>query len=121
MNEAPGPASIAALRDAVRSGREPPPAQVVARLKSYRWFVVGSVCVGAFMGQVDSSITQMLLPHLELEFQARLSTVSWVAVAYLVAMAMLIAGLSLTIWGWTLRQMEQRRRRDVNVRYDIFS
>src|SRR5947208_11830567 len=39
------------------------------------------------MGQVDSSITQMLLPHLELEFQARLSTVSWVAVAYLVAMA----------------------------------
>jgi MFS family permease len=55
--------------------------------KSYRWFVVGSVCVGAFMGQVDSSITQMLLPHLELEFQARLSTVSWVAVAYLLAMA----------------------------------
>jgi EmrB/QacA subfamily drug resistance transporter len=87
VNEAPGPASIAALRDAVRSGREPPPAQVVARLKSYRWFVVGSVCVGAFMGQVDSSITQMLLPHLELEFQARLSTVSWVAVAYLLAMA----------------------------------
>jgi EmrB/QacA subfamily drug resistance transporter len=86
-NPAPGPASIAALREALRSGREPPPAQVVARLKSYRWFVIGSVCVGAFMGQVDSSITQMLLPHLELEFQARLSTVSWVAVAYLLAMA----------------------------------
>ena len=29
----------------------------------------------------------MLLPHLELEFHARLSTVSWVAVAYLLAMA----------------------------------
>jgi hypothetical protein len=41
--------------------------------------------------------------------------------AYLVAMAMLLAGLSLTIWGWTLRQAEQRRRRDGNVRYDIFS
>src|SRR6266536_3305823 len=87
MDDAPGPASIAALREAIRSGREPPPAPVVARLKSYRWFVIGSVCVGAFMGQVDSSITQMLLPHLELEFQARLSTVSWVAVAYLLAMA----------------------------------
>jgi MFS family permease len=82
-----GPASIAALRDALRHGHEPPPAQVVARLKSYRWFVVGSVCVGAFMGQVDSSIAQMLLPRLELEFGARLSTVSWVAVAYLLAMA----------------------------------
>ena len=87
MNDAPGPASIAALRDAVRNGREPPPARVVARLKSYRWLVVGSVCVGAFMGQVDSSITQMLLPRLELEFDARLSSVSWVAVAYLLAMA----------------------------------
>ncbi|HEY2185991.1 MAG TPA: DHA2 family efflux MFS transporter permease subunit, partial [Xanthobacteraceae bacterium] len=39
------------------------------------------------MGQVDSSITQLLLPRLELEFDARLSTVSWVAVAYLLAMA----------------------------------
>jgi EmrB/QacA subfamily drug resistance transporter len=87
VNDAPGPASIAALRDAVRNGREPPPARVVARLKSYRWLVVGSVCVGAFMGQVDSSITQMLLPRLELEFDARLSSVSWVAVAYLLAMA----------------------------------
>jgi hypothetical protein len=82
-----GPASIAALREAVRNGREPPPARIVAGFKSYRWFVVGTVCVGAFMGQVDSSIAQMLLPRLELEFGARLSTVSWVAVAYLLAMA----------------------------------
>ncbi len=84
---APGPASLAALREAVRNGREPPPARIVAGFKSYRWFVVGTVCVGAFMGQVDSSIAQMLLPRLELEFDARLSTVSWVAVAYLLAMA----------------------------------
>src|SRR5262249_15668632 len=34
-----------------------------------------------------SSIAQMLLPRLELEFGARLSTVSWVAIAYLLAMA----------------------------------
>jgi EmrB/QacA subfamily drug resistance transporter len=87
MDDTPGPASIGALRAAVRHGREPPPAQAVARLKSYRWFVVGTVCVGAFMGQVDSSIAQMLLPRLELDFGARLSTVSWVAVAYLLAMA----------------------------------
>lgn len=41
--------------------------------------------------------------------------------AYLVATAMLFAGLSLTIWGWLLRQAEQRRSRDGNIRYDIFS
>lgn len=87
MDEAPAPASIAALREALRSAREPAAARAVARLKSYRWLVVASVCVGAFMGQVDSSIAQMLLPRLEREFDARLSTVSWVAVAYLLAMA----------------------------------
>jgi len=84
---ASGPTSLAALRDAVCRGREPPPAQVVARLQSYRWFIVGTVCVGSAMSWVDSSVTQMLLPHLEVEFGARLSTVSWVAVAYLLALA----------------------------------
>jgi EmrB/QacA subfamily drug resistance transporter len=82
-----GPVSIAALRDAVLRGREPPPAQAIARLPGYRWCVVATVCIGAFMGQVDSSIVQILLPRLEHEFGARLSTVSWVAIAYLLAMA----------------------------------
>jgi EmrB/QacA subfamily drug resistance transporter len=84
---APSPASIAALREAILRGREPPPAAVFAQRRSYRWLVVGTVCIGAFMGQVDSSITQLLLPRLEAEFDAGLSTVSWVAVAYLLAMA----------------------------------
>jgi EmrB/QacA subfamily drug resistance transporter len=83
----PGPASIAALRDAILQGREPPPAPAIARLAAYWWLVVATACIGSFMGQVDSSIAQMLLPTLEHEFGARLSTVSWVAVAYLLAMA----------------------------------
>src|SRR5215467_8054875 len=87
MDDAPSPASIAALRAAVRHGREPPPAHVVACLQSYGWFVVGTICVAAVMAWVDSSITQMLLPRLEQEFGAKLSIVSWVAVAYLMAMA----------------------------------
>ena len=87
MNEtSPGPASIAALRDAVLKGREPPPAGDRTGC-AYWWLVVATVCIGSFMGQVDSSIAQMLLPTLEHEFGARLSTVSWVAVAYLLAMA----------------------------------
>src|SRR5262249_35670323 len=84
---APRPPSLAPFREAVRPRRAPPPARVGARLTSHPWFVVGTVCVGAFVGQVDSSIAQMLLPRLEVEFGARLSTVSWVAVAYLLAMA----------------------------------
>ena len=60
---------------------------MLVRLPYYRWLVVGTVCIGAFMGQVDSSIAQLLLPRLEYDFGARLSTVSWVAVAYLITMA----------------------------------
>ncbi|HSS86064.1 MAG TPA: MFS transporter [Reyranella sp.] len=86
-DSSPGPVSIAALRDAVLKGREPPPLRAVARLASYRWFVVGTVCIGAFMGQIDASMTQMLLPRLEHDFAAPLSTVSWVAVGYILAMA----------------------------------
>ena len=83
----PGPLSIAALRVALISGREPPPLPAVARLPSYRWLVVGTVCIGAFMGQVDASMTQMLLPRLEADFGVSLNVVSWVAVAYILTMA----------------------------------
>jgi EmrB/QacA subfamily drug resistance transporter len=83
----PGPASFAALRNAMLRGHEPPPLAAVSRLAWYPWAVVGTVCIGAFMGQVDASLTQMLLPRLERDFHAPLSTVSWVAVAYILTMA----------------------------------
>lgn len=87
MSAPPGPLSFRALKAAALEGQEPPPLPAVARLSSYRWFVVGTVCIGAVMGQVDASMTQVLLPRLEVEFGARLSSVSWVAVAYLLALA----------------------------------
>jgi EmrB/QacA subfamily drug resistance transporter len=82
--------SVAAVRDALLHGREPPPTAAIAELPSYRWLVVGVVSIGAFMGQVDASIAQLLLPSLERAFGATLSAVSWVAVAYLLTMAALM-------------------------------
>jgi EmrB/QacA subfamily drug resistance transporter len=86
-NALPGPFSIEAVRAAVLEGREPPPAQAIERLTSYRWFVVATVCVGSCMGQIDASMTQVLLPRLERDFAAPLANVSWVAVSYLLTMA----------------------------------
>jgi hypothetical protein len=83
----PSAASIGALRDAVLKGRAPPAMPFIAHLVAYWWIVVGTVCIGSFMSQVDASITQLLLPQLEHDFGARLSTVTWVAVAYLLANA----------------------------------
>lgn len=81
------PFSLEAVRAAVFEGREPPPARAIERLASYRWFVVGTVCVGSCMSQIDASMTQVLLPRLERDFAAPLANVSWVAVAYLLTMA----------------------------------
>ena len=66
---------------------EPAPAQFFARLPSYPWFVVATVCIGAFMGQLDASIVQLAMPALEDAFDAPLEAVSWVAVAYVLGFA----------------------------------
>ena len=66
---------------------EPPPLAAIARLPSYAWFTVGTVCIGAFMGQLDASIAQLLLPTLQTTFHKTLARVSWVALAYLVVLA----------------------------------
>ncbi len=78
------------LRDVLLRGVEPPPLARIARLASYPWLVVGTVCIGAFMGQVDASIAQLVLPALERDFGLRLSALSWVSVAYLLTLAVLL-------------------------------
>ena len=72
--------SLLGLRDALR-GEEPAPAEFLTNRSYYPWLVVGTVCIGAFIGQFDASIVQLALPALEREFDARLHIVSWVAVS----------------------------------------
>ena len=66
---------------------EPGPAQFFERRAAYPWFVVGTVCIGAFIGQLDASIVQLAMPSFEDVFDAPLDAVSWVAVAYVLAFA----------------------------------
>jgi EmrB/QacA subfamily drug resistance transporter len=70
--------------------KERPPARALARRPCYRWLVVGTVCIGAFMGQLDASIAQLVLPVLERDFGQRLSAISWVAVAYTLTLAVFL-------------------------------
>jgi EmrB/QacA subfamily drug resistance transporter len=69
---------------------EPPPLASLARLPSYSWLIVGTVCVGAFLGQLDASIAGLVLPTLEETFSASVASVEWVAIAYLVTLAALV-------------------------------
>jgi MFS family permease len=66
---------------------EPAPTQVFVRRPYYPWLVVGTVCLGTFIGQIDASIVQLALPSLEDAFGAPLDAVSWVALGYLLAFA----------------------------------
>ena len=82
-----GPPWVIRVRSAVLGGWEPPPAAFIVRRSYYPWLVVGTTCIAAFIGQLDASIVQLALPTLEHDFVARLSLVSWVAIAYQLAFA----------------------------------
>lgn len=70
--------------------REPEPLKAITAKPYYVWLVVGTICVGAFMAQVDSSIAQLVLPVLEKDFHAAIDVVSWVAIIYLLVLAVLL-------------------------------
>ena len=71
--------------------REPLPR--LAAWPAYRWLVVGTVCIGAFLGQLDASIAGLVLPTLEEAFGAPVASVEWVAIAYLLTLAALVVPL----------------------------
>jgi MFS family permease len=50
------------------------------------WYTVGTVCIGAFMGQLDASIVTLALPRLASHFRAGAGLVEWVALSYLLVL-----------------------------------
>ncbi len=50
------------------------------------WFAVGTVCFGAFMGQLDASVVTLAFPALQRQFSTGLAEVQWVSLAYLLVL-----------------------------------
>jgi len=48
----------------------------------YQWLVLWTVCLGTFMGALDSSIVNVTLPLLSDTFKVDIPTIGWVAIAY---------------------------------------
>jgi EmrB/QacA subfamily drug resistance transporter len=69
---------------------EPPASAPSNQGTSMIWIIVATVCIGSFMGQLDASITQLVLPALEREFTVSIGQVSWVAVMFLLVVSAML-------------------------------
>jgi len=69
---------------------EPAPPAASGHGTSMIWIIVATVCIGSFMGQLDASITQLVLPALEREFAVSVGLVSWVAVMFLLVVSVML-------------------------------
>jgi MFS family permease len=66
--------------------REPPRPARIRESPRACWYVVGAVCVGAFMGQLDVSIVTLALPHIGAGLHAGAGAVRWVSLSYLLVL-----------------------------------
>jgi EmrB/QacA subfamily drug resistance transporter len=66
------------------------PAAVRASSRAH-WYVVGTVCIGAVMSQLDASIVTLALPHLARQLHVSLGAVEWVALTYLLVLVSTVA------------------------------
>jgi len=73
--------------------REPRRPAAVRESPRAHWFVVGTVCIGAFMGQLDASIVTVALPRMGRDLHVSLGAVEWVALAYLLVLVATVATL----------------------------
>jgi EmrB/QacA subfamily drug resistance transporter len=57
------------------------------------WLVVGTVCIGAFMGQLDASVVVLALHTLQHDFGVGQGAVEWVVIAYLLVLVAAITAV----------------------------
>lgn len=69
---------------------EPPRPAAVRAYPRAHWLVVGTVCVGAFMGQLDVSVVTLALPRLGHDLHASAGAVEWVALSYLLVLIAMV-------------------------------
>jgi EmrB/QacA subfamily drug resistance transporter len=92
-NLPPPPGALPQVGDRPRWRVEPArPAWLRNHPRAY-WFAVATVCVGAFMGQLDASIVTLALPDLQRTFHSSLGAVTWVGLGYLVTLVGLVTAV----------------------------
>ncbi|HLJ66695.1 MAG TPA: MFS transporter [Chloroflexota bacterium] len=89
----PAPDSSSGTHSVTRLLVEPRRPTWVATRPDAHWLVVGTVCIGALMGQLDASIVSLALPTLRVDFHASIGAVEWVALAYLLTLVSAVVAI----------------------------
>jgi len=107
----PGPAAAPRALAARLLTEAPRPARVRDWPHAH-WLAVAAVCLGAFMGQLDASITTLAFPALERDFGSSPAGVEWVALSYLLVLVSLLTPVgrlsdalgrkALYLWGFVV-------------------
>ncbi|MFC9926482.1 MFS transporter [Streptomyces sp. NPDC127190] len=74
---------------ALLTAERPRPEGIRSRPNGW-WLAVGTVCFGAFMGQLDASIVTLTYGSLRTDFHTSLAAVEWVSLAYLLTLVALL-------------------------------
>lgn len=90
--EVAGPASVAP-RGWRRLVVEPARPAAIRELPRAYWLAVATVCVGAFMNQLDASIVTVALPTLQRQYDASIGAVTWVSLSYLLVLVGLVTAV----------------------------
>jgi EmrB/QacA subfamily drug resistance transporter len=72
-------------------GTEPGRPRWVRDHRSAWGFALATVCIGAFMGQLDASIVTVAIPTIQRSFGVPIGAAAWVGLAYLVALVSTVA------------------------------
>ena len=72
---------------------EPARPVAIARSPNAHWLVLATVCMGAFIGQLDASIVTLAFPTLQEVFHATVSEVTWVGLTYLLVLVSTVAAI----------------------------
>ncbi len=75
---------------------EPRRPRLVRESPQAHWYVVGTVCIGAFMGQLDASIVTLALARPGRDLHASVGAVEWVALAYLLVLVASVANVGVS-------------------------
>jgi EmrB/QacA subfamily drug resistance transporter len=66
------------------------PHPAIASRASWKWFVLGTVLLGATMSALDVSIVNVAMPTLTGTFGVSMSTIEWVAMAYMLTLTIFL-------------------------------